>query len=373
MDAEEPIQQKAGSPVSSPPLLTAQQCYHGDPWLVFVKDTLHLDTVWSTAIFFVCSITFNFSYVAFLQDYHPTTSLLDALRLFALSVAFTSLYSIYVLLPGLMADTLNTLVENGVIGNPRPTHFHSPSYESIVNDLGTWTNGWWWLVLIAIITVVYLPVYVFIQRPHLPFFWTVPGFLIGGMPGIYIICFILVRIVLLFVFINRLFSRLTLQVKLLHADGSGGLGSLGRIGWISVVMILALSLALLAVTQRLLTTPGIVMLAALYLLCILALVIGWLALPHHWMLLARQEFLQDITNEYQQAVEAAKPSLKGDTTAIEAGTKRLSALQDRYKLLRDTFPVWPLEIVQMRRLGVAFIVPALLSLLPSLLDLFTKR
>ena len=154
MDAEAPIQQEPLHTGSFTPPLTAQQFYHGDPWLVFVKDKLHLDTIWTTAIFFVCSIAFNFSYITFLQDYHPMTSLIDALRLFALSVAFTSLYSIYLLLPGLMADTFNTLTENGVIGNPRPTHSHPPSYESIVNDLGTWTNGWWWLALIAIITVV---------------------------------------------------------------------------------------------------------------------------------------------------------------------------------------------------------------------------
>ena len=67
------------------------------------------------------------------------------------------------------------------------------------------------------------------------------------------------------------------------------------------------------------------------------------------------------------------PSITGDTASIVAGTERLLALQDRYKLLRDTFPVWPLEIMQMRRLGIVLILPALLSLLPTLLDLFMKR
>ncbi len=373
MDAEMPTQQESIYVGSFNTSFTPQQFYRGDPWFVFVKDTLHLENIWNSAILFVFSITFNFSAITFLQDYHPTASLLDALRLFALSVAFTSLYIIYLLLPRLMAETFNTLKENRVIGNPRPTNSNSTSYKSIVNDLYTWTNGWWWLAIIAMISVVYLLFNVFIQRPHIPLFWNVLGFLVGDMPGVYIICFILVRVVLMLVFINRLFSHFTLQVKPLHADGSGGLGSLGHIGWISVGMMLAISLAILAVTQRLVTPVGIIIFTALYLIFILALVIGWLAIPHHWMLLARQEFLQDITNEYQQAVEETRPSLKGDTTAIEAGTKRLSALQDRYKLLRDNFPVWPLEIMQMRRLGVAFIVPALLSLLPSFLSLFTKR
>jgi len=42
-------------------------------------------------------------------------------------------------------------------------------------------------------------------------------------------------------------------------------------------------------------------------------------------------------------------------------------------LLRDNFPVWPLEIMQMRRLGVVLIVPVLLSLLPSILNLLFPK
>ena len=79
------------------------------------------------------------------------------------------------------------------------------------------------------------------------------------------------------------------------------------------------------------------------------------------------------TLSVEQAVKEALPSITGDTATIVSGTERLSALQDRYKLLRDNFPVWPLEIMQMSRLGVVLILPALLSILPALFDLFTKK
>jgi hypothetical protein len=63
--------------------------------------------------------------------------------------------------------------------------------------------------------------------------------------------------VLLLVFINRLFLLFNIQVKMLHPDGSGGLGSLEYILWISVGMMLAFSLGILAITQRL-TSPVLI-------------------------------------------------------------------------------------------------------------------
>jgi hypothetical protein len=374
MDVEMPTQQEPINAGSFNTSLTPQQFYQGDPCLVLVNDKLHLDKIWNTAIFFVISITFNFSYTTIiLKDYHPTASFLDALHLLLLSVAFTSFYLIYLLLPKFMAETFDTLRANGVIGNPRQDSSKPISYESFVEKLRAWANSPWWLAIIAMITVLFWLQWEFIRSPHISLFWNVLGSLVDFIE-VYIICFVLVRVVLLLVFINQLFLRFTIQVKPLHADGSGGLGSLGYILWISVGMMFAISLAILAVTQRITANPvEIIIVTASYLVSILALVIGWLAIPHNLMLQARQEVLRPITDAYEQAVEGTLPSLKGDIAAIEAGTRLLSALQDRYKLLRDNFPVWPLEIMQMRRLGVVLILPALLSLLPSFLSLFTGK
>lgn len=374
MTAEIPIQHEPLNAGSFNTTLTPQQFYQGDPWLVLVKDKLHLDNIWNIAIFFVISITFNFGYTTnILKDYHPTASLRDALHLLLLSVAFTSGYLIYLLLPKFTAQTFDTLRANGVIGNPRQNSSKPQSYESFVEKQRDWTNNRWWLALIVMITVVTWLQWEFIIHPQIPLFWNVLGSLIS-FAEVYMICFILIRIVLLLMFINQLFLQFTIQVKPLHVDGSGGLGSLGSILWISVGMLFAISLAILAVTQRVVTDPvEIIIVTALYLVSILALVIGWLAIPHHMMLQARKEFLRPLTDAYEQTIEETLPSFKGDPATIEAGTRRLSALQDRYKLLRDTFPVWPLEIMQMRRLVVVLILPVLLSLLPYFLNLFTKK
>ena len=68
-----------------------------------------------------------------------------------------------------------------------------------------------------------------------------------------------------------------------------------------------------------------------------------------------------------------------DTAAIVASTERLSALTQRYELWCNTFPVWPLEVVQMRQLLIAFILPMLIAFIsiipaiPSIIDYFMKR
>jgi len=137
-----------------------------------------------------------------------------------------------------------------------------------------------------------------------------------------------------------------------------------------VGMTCASSLAVLAAPQAFAASPVyLILLTISYLISISALVIGWLALPHHIMLQARKALLQPLTDEYEQVLKETLAAITDDTATIEAGSKRLLALQDRYRLLRDTFPVWPLEMMQMRRLVIAFILPVLLSLL----DWVTKR
>jgi hypothetical protein len=91
------------------------------------------------------------------------------------------------------------------------------------------------------------------------------------------------------------------------------------------------------------------------------------------MVHARNELLQPLIDEYERAISETMSSAKGGTIAINEGTARLTALQKRYKQVRNSYPTWPVEIVQLRRLAIVLILPFLLSLLPSLVDVFTKK
>ena len=50
-------------------------------------------------------------------------------------------------------------------------------------------------------------------------------------------------------------------------------------------------------------------------------------------------------------------------SSIVAGTSRLAALKQRYDLVQETFPIWPVEVQDLHRLVATGSLPALLPLL----------
>jgi len=85
------------------------------------------------------------------------------------------------------------------------------------------------------------------------------------------------------------------------------------------------------------------------------------------MVRARDEALQPLADEFQQALMQSISSVEHDVRTVVAGTRRLAALKQRYDLVRDTFPTWPLEIKALSRLTVTVILPIVLSLIASLI------
>ena len=113
-----------------------------------------------------------------------------------------------------------------------------------------------------------------------------------------------------------------------------------------------------------------VLLGILYFALAAGLFIGWLTLPHQVMQEACDDTLKPLAYEFQQAIAETMASSKQDANAIKAGTDRLAELKRRYELLQDTYPTWPLAIVQVRRLVATVSIPALIPLaLPFIKDL----
>ena len=166
---------------------------------------------------------------------------------------------------------------------------------------------------------------------------------------------------------NRLFHVFVIRVKPLHPDGSGGLGLFNYFLWISVAMMMIGICSTISLGLHGFNVTYLLAAIACYLITLPSLLTAWLALPHHVMVQVRNELLQPLTDEYERAISETMASAKGDNEAIIAGTERLAALQKRYEQVRNSFPTWPIEIVQLRRL------PLLLSLLPSFLDVLTKK
>jgi hypothetical protein len=280
----------------------------------------------------------------------------------------------YFFLPSTIAGFFNGLWRNGVIGEYRAGRPGSRSYKEFVEKQARWIHSSWWAgVALIFLTLYWLSRYYFVGDDTLKLapLWlqciVIFVFSLIGYVGFLSIVWLLSTIVST----NRLFHVFTIQVKPLHPDGSGGLGLFNHFLWISISLVMIGVCTVISLGSQ---GFSVTILAAVvsYLITLPSLLTAWLALPHYAMVQARNELLQPLTDEYERAISETMPSAKGDTTAINAGTERLAALQKRYEQVRSSFPTWPIEIVQLRHMAVVLILPVLLALLPSLLDVLTK-
>jgi hypothetical protein len=375
MDANLVDQQKGAESSVSGTTLSAQQFYQHDPLLVLLKDTLRLHDLWiSAGVMVLPGGVFLFWWLWWASKVRLWV-LEDTLSvLLQTFVLFPLIFLIYLLVPISIAGFFNTLRTNEVIGEHRRHQSGAETYETFVQQLVTWMDRSWWTVAIVVIVVGYALYRLLFLEPGssntVPYWMRVSAIVIY-LPLMYVTGMSVVRLVLALVFTNWLFYLFTLQVKPLHPDGSGGLGILGRLLWVSVgVMLweaLLLSATWLARNLHWLSLPEMLLLGAVYVALTPALLIGWLIFPHRAMVRARDEALQPLADEFQQALLQSLSSAKHDTRSIVTGNRRLIALKQRYELVRDTFPTWPLEISALSRVVVTVILPLILALITSLM------
>jgi hypothetical protein len=380
MDAETTSQNEPEKSEVDSTLLSSRALYQHDPLLVLLKDKLHLSTPWIVAGGFIFGGLSSFIFIpVFLRDFQPTVSLgyVFVRLLVAIAIIFNLL--IYLLLPASMASVFNTLRANGVIGPPRQERLGAMSYARFLQQVVTWVDSRWWSTVMVMLSPLYFLYAIFIFTPQsltVPPVWLLVSYVIGPLPFLYTLGFVFLRVMLLLIFLNRFLFLFNIRVRPLHPDGSGGLAALSRIWWMVAALIFVTALSLvpligqhpghLLLLETISTTIG-------YLILLPAIAIGWFALPHHVMVQARNEHLQPLAEEYERVLMETRPTADEATAQIVAGTERLSALKQRYELVRDTFPTWPLQVVEMRRLAVALLLPALIALLPALFDVFTKK
>jgi len=379
MDSGLVDQQKDAGSSASGTTLSAQQFYQHDPLLVLLKDKWHLNDFWVIAGVMVppgaVYVLWWFwgEYVAkvhfwFLGD--TVGALLQTL------VCWPLLFLIYLLLPASIAGLFNTLSANGVIGERRKDRPGSPSYEAFLQQVVAWTDRSWWTAVALTLVGLYLFFRLVLIDPHLASpvpFWLRAVANIVFSPLLYIEFLSIARLVLALVFTNWLFYTFTIQIKPLHPDSSGGLGALGRLLWISILTMfwdaLFLGTIIISIGKSLFSPFEMVLLAAIYVVLTPSLLIGWLVFPHRVMVRARDETLQPLADEFQQALMQSLSSAEYDMRTVVAGTRRLAALKQRYDLVRDTFPTWPLKINTVSRLVVTALLPLMLPLIASLISL----
>jgi hypothetical protein len=364
--------------------LAPEQLYRRDPLLVLLKDKWHVNTLWFLIGSFLLSVGCFFGlYVLSGFPITPKTSLVRGLAVLTLLL----FYGVYFYLPNSIANLFNALVDERVIDIDKPLkqQAHSGSYKALLHEFITWINSSLWPLLALLGVLPYLLYRFQLSAVPLPFTAITPPLwfrieaLIIDFSIAYTAILSIVRVSVSLFFLYRLFQAFPVRINPLHSDGTGGLGVLRQILWSSAGIMLGVALAFYEDSIHSSRAVDIALLCAAYAVLIPSLLIGWLILPHLVMLQARKAVLQPLTDEYEKLIGEVEALASHDTAKIKEGTERLSALTERYKLYHDTFPVWPLEVVQMRQLLIAFIFPLLVAFIsvipsiPSMIDYFTKK
>ena len=377
MDIEAPTQQTFREDAVSQRIIKPLQLY--DPLLILLKVKLRLSDWWIITGWGILVLGLLLMITAILPtDRWNGRDFFSPIQLLALSAAYLIVVRTYLSLPSALANLFNGLWENGVISDGQADTSGSLSYQEFVEKQVRWVHSRWW-VAIALLIAALNPFYLIFVHPEIPGnlplwmdFMSTFIVLVGNYGTVLAFAWLL----MIAIITHRLFCAFTIGVKPLHPDGSGGLGFFNRFLWISTPLVVIAGCSISAFWgsassqfDRILLLGDIVF----YLLAA-SLPLGvWLVLPHQAMVQARNKLLQPLTNEYERALGEGLSGAMGDTVAINEGTERLTALQKRYEQIRDSFPTWPIEIVQLRGLVTLLVLPALLTLLPLLLDLFAKK
>ncbi|GCE06774.1 hypothetical protein [Dictyobacter aurantiacus] len=352
--------------------LSARQIYLHDPLLFLLKDRLHLSNL---RISVGALLPPGFIYLLwwmvwgnrFPSGQNPGPLVSIILQTFVL---FPSLFFIYTSLPTTIAKTFNAFYMDGMVGAYRKNAADKEAYTRFRQRFVDWIDNHWWPIVLIIIIILYALLRLFLRE--LPNRHQILPLVVRGIvivvyvPLMFATGMSVIRLVLALIFVNRLFYLFKLRIKPALPDSSSRIQGFEPLLWFCVSIMLwvviLLVVMILARDVGSLAFPEAVLLVAIYILLIPALLIGWLIFPHRMMVKARDEELQPLAIEYQQALMRSLSAKTQDTQAIEAEVQHLETLKKRYDLIYNSFPVWPLKTRTLSSVVATIIIPVILPL-----------
>ncbi len=365
------------NPRTSQQVLT-QQLYKKDPLLVLLRDKLHINL---GAGILIVALLFFVSAAGIPAFFNKPLVEQELLRVFVQATfGIPVTIALYWLVPDYLAWLFATLETKDLVGESRQPG--EKSYNHFLADLIAAVNDWRWIA-VALAWVAYYWVFrLFGQLPREPAlifeeewarFLVRLLFLLIYTPIFYGAVLGIIKLSVGLIFTWRFFDRFKIKVNPLDPDGAGGYGILGQMlvssvlistgsgGIAAVVIILSLPMG------NLTKYPEALIFCAIYLFVTPMLFISWLWLPHRAMVEARDEILSRLAGEFRQTMHGSFPSQTNTTEAIRAKTDRLEEIKRQYKLISETFPIWPLRIDALRTIVGTSLLPLISSLISGLI------
>lgn len=188
-------------------------------------------------------------------------------------------------------------------------------------------------------------------------------------PPFYMIILTICRTLVGLIMIGRLFRFYKVTVDPINPDDAGGIGYVGNMLIIGVLVAtafgaVAIGLAYFTIAGgsmvnrlNMFLRPEVILLSSIYLILTPLLFYSLLWSPHKALLRARDEILHPLADEFQLESSKQIPKGKSKARSLKSKTDRLYEIKRQYELIRESFPVWPLDTKSLRNLVTTSILP----------------
>lgn len=195
--------------------------------------------------------------------------------------------------------------------------------------------------------------------------------------GMYSLCFCLYNIAVTIVSLRKLFNDTTIELSPWHPDRCGGLQGINRYSLnlsyaIAIVGVVLSTLIIREVELGTITTYYLGWIGIIaYLVFAPLLFFLPLGTAHAAMKRARDKYLLLLANQFNDEYGFTKNQIETDPDKLKAKVDKIKHLKELYKTTED-FPIWPFDIVSLRRFMAITTAPLIPGILSLALDLIKK-
>jgi len=190
------------------------------------------------------------------------------------------------------------------------------------------------------------------------------------------------RYIITIIWLNRMFKRFQVNVRVLHPDGAGGLSPLGKfsvktgyiIGLYGIASIWAMATEPYSINLQFsgFTYNPIILIWQIFFICLSPIVFfAPIGAAHASMKKAKESFITQISNRFEADMLGLRKSLTSDESSLDERIKKIKQLQELHDIA-SKFPVWPFNAANLIRFFSAVLSPVVLGLIPTFVDFVVK-
>jgi hypothetical protein len=304
------------------------------------------------------------------------------------TLGFNATIYTFLWLPDGVTKTISGLIRNKVIGFSS-SHKNQEEKETldiyIQRFFRSYSNRLWYLIP----SVIAIPLLNSLIQSHKHFLiWeTASNLSLGFTIFLYMLFFflfviLLTRVIIVMVWLNKLFKDFDVDVRVLHPDKAGGLAPLSRFGMaiVYMIVIIAISNVFGDISEATITSKAyidVVRQPFVFSVYIAYCVFSSLAfftplfVAHTSMKKAKNNFITEISDQFEIELANIQTLLAEDSAKLKKSLLKLEELQKLYSVV-SKFPVWPFNIGNLAGFFGAIISPFLISLISIVIEQFFK-